>query len=340
LLVLFLVAGAHRIASLFAPPEERTAVRRGVLGFFLLCAVPIALFFVAAYGWNCREIREQHIEMAEWIRRVAPERAWIGTNDVGAIRYYGLRPVLDLHGLVSRDLAACKQAGSGAIYEYLEALPPDRRPSFLVLIPGWYEPGFYRIHRAVRSQTLRKAMIAGSPLVLYATDWRAAGSGDLPGAEALGMTQGRQLADRVDVGYLADERAHAYRLDLSPGESASPIGILHAPGEGRLVVDGGRLVTGGEAMRVDLRPGRDAIVVVRSLGALRAEIRVDGGPPNPISARPTRPPGEEEAGSWTEAVVLIPANQIRNARPTITVLAQDGAYAEGGYTSFHYWFYQ
>jgi hypothetical protein len=105
-------------------------------------------------------------------------------------------------------------------------------------------------------------------------------------------------------------------------------------------VDGGRLVTGGEAMRVDLRPGRDAIVVVRSLGALRAEIRVDGGPPNPISARPTRPPADEEAGSWTEAVVLIPANQIRNARPTITVLAQDGAYAEGGYTSFHYWFYQ
>jgi hypothetical protein len=185
-------------------------------------------------------------------------------------------------------------------------------------------------------------MIAGSPLVLYATDWRLAGSGDLPGTDALEMTRGRQLADRVDIADLADEQSHAYRLDLSPGESAAPIGILHAPGEGRLVVDGGRLVTGREAMRVDLRPGRDAIVVMRSMGALRAELRVDDGAPNALSGRPAGPPGaaSDEAATWTEAVVLIPANQIRNARPTITVQAFDGAYAEGGYTSFHYWFYQ
>ncbi len=336
LLTLLVVAGVSRLSDAFAKTELRRAVRGGLIGFFLLCAIPVALHFTAVYGWNCGEIGAQHITLARWIRENTPPNSVIGTNDVGAIRYYGGRPVLDLHGLTSRELAACKQVGSGAIYEHLEALPEEKRPDFMAVLPGWYEPAFLHLHRPIRSQTLRKAMIAGSPLVLYAANWQLAHSGQLPGREIREMTQGLVLVDQLDVADLRSETKHAYRLHLVPGESAGPIGIMPSPGGGGPVVDGGRLVTGREAMTVGgLRPGRDAIVAMRALGDLAATLRVDGGPP--IAVRGRAPEGDAQ---WTEVAVPIPGNQILSATPRIVVTAIDGAYREGGYTSFHYWFYQ
>jgi len=334
LVMLLVVAGAYRFAG-FPRTDEREAIFRGAVGFFGVCGVPILAFFFAVYGWNCREIASQHIAMASWLRERAAPGAWIGTNDVGAIAYYGDHPVLDLHGLTSRGLAACKQVGSSAIYEHLEALSPAKRPGYLVVIPGWYEPSFLRLFRPVRVQTLRKPMIAGSPLLALQASWEAAGSGDRPGPEIASQLGARRLADKIDIADLASEAAHDYSLGLLPGESAGPLGILTSPGAAGPTVDGGRLVTQRETFRARATPRQDAILVMRAMGSVRAVLRVDENSPIPFGG------GDPERNEqWTELAIPIPATAIASSSPRFRIEALDGALVEGGYTSFHYWLYQ
>jgi hypothetical protein len=335
LLTLLVVAGIHRFAALVRDDETRRAFVRGFNGLFVAFNIPIFLFFAGVYGWNAREIASQHIEMAKWLRERAAPGSWIGTNDVGAIAYYGGRPVLDLHGLTSRGLAACKQVGSSAIYEHLEALPPAMRPSYLVVIPGWFEPNFLRLHRPARSQTLRKAMIAGNPLVAFQASWEACGSGDHPGPEVTSQLGAGRLVDRIDIADLASEAAHDYSLELLAGESAGPLGILTAPGATGPSVDGGRLVTKRERFNVRIAPGRDAVLVMRSMGPVRALLQVDGGHPIRVGG------GSAETNEhWTEIAVPVPGTLLRSASPRFSIEALDGAFEEGGYTSFHYWVFQ
>lgn len=332
IVTIFTLAGVGRVATLFG--ENELDVRRGILTFLLAASAPTLVFFVAIYAWNGREIAEQHIAMARWIREETPPGGWVGTNDVGAIAYYGERPVLDLHGLVSRDLAEAKQVGSGAILEHLERLPAARRPTTLVVIPGWFDPNFLRIHRPVRSQTLYKPSIAGSPLVAYRAGWSYVGSADRPGPETLAALADRRLVDALDVADLADEKAHGYELKLLPGASASPVGLLAPPGRDQPVPDGARLVTGSERFDLALAPGHDAVLVVRTLNAIRATVGTADVAGAPIAARGA---GDE---TWTETLIPIPAAWIRQSPTRIVVTAEDGALQEGGYVSAHWWAFQ
>lgn len=334
LVILLTAMGVVRVAGAF-PGSHEGDVRRGLFGFFLLAEVPILLFFLAAYAWNGREIREQHVAMAGFLAERLPEGAWIATNDVGAIAYYSGRPVLDLHGLVTRDWAARKQVGTSAIWETLETLPVSRRPQALVLIPGWYDPEFLQLLRPVRSQTLPRAMIAGSPLVAYQPNWNAAGTGHGPGPSTVaGLPGGVTLVDRLDVADLDSEDAHDYVIDLAPGHSAAPLRILPAPGGTGPVVDGGRLVSGRERFTLTASPGRDLALVVRSLGQVRMTLEAGGSGPIPVTARAA------SAEEWAETVVRIPGAAIDRPELRVTVTAIDGSYSEGGYGSFHYWAYQ
>ncbi len=352
LLSLFTVAGIESVARGLAardpgptdvipalpPRPDAGDVRRGLVVFFVLASLPTTAFFVAAYAWNAREIDRQHVAMARWIDARTPPGTHVATNDVGAIRYYGHRPVLDLHGLTSRDLAACKQVGSGAVYEFLEALDPGQRPDLLVVIPGWFGSDFLSMHAPVRSQTLRKAMIAGSPLVAYRTDWRLAGSGNVPspatGAELNARGTGR-LMDRLDVADLASEHEHGYALHLEPGESASPVKTLTGPDGAGRSTDGGRLVTGSESFSLRAVPNAPAVLVLRAYGHVRASVQAGAAEPVALDVRASDPDR-----TWTETFVPIPASAIPTDALSVTIHAVDGALVEGGYLSFHYWLYQ
>lgn len=330
--LLFTLAGINRLSRAFG--DEALAVRRGLLVFAIVGTLPTLVFFVAMFAWNAREIAEQHIAMSSWIRAHTPKDSWVGTNDVGAIAYYGGRPVLDLHGLVSRDLAEAKQVGSSAVLEHLERMPAARRPTTLVVIPGWFDQSFLRLHRPVRSQTLYKASIAGSPLVAYQANWAYVGTADRPGPDALAALGDRRLVDALDVADLTSEREHAYALELLPGATAAPIGILKPPGSEQLVPDGGRLVTLSESFEMRVSPGRAAVLVVRAMGTFRASVRVGGGSETPITAAQG---GDER---WTETAIPVEASLVRTSRIRVVVTAHDGAHQEGGYVSAHWWVFQ
>jgi hypothetical protein len=51
------------------------------------------------YAWNCQNIEELNVAMANWLRDHTPPGETIAVTDAGAARYFGEHPVFDLLGL-------------------------------------------------------------------------------------------------------------------------------------------------------------------------------------------------------------------------------------------------
>ena len=58
-------------------------------------------------------------------------------HDAGAIAYYGDGEVYDMLGLVTNFQAGVANNGPGSRFEFLESLPPERRPTHFAYYPGW-----------------------------------------------------------------------------------------------------------------------------------------------------------------------------------------------------------
>lgn len=72
-----------------------------------------------------------------------------------------------------------------------------------------------------------------------------------------------RLKARVDVCYDADEKAARYAVVPRYDQPAFPPFQICGDLEGRKIVDGARLLVGGDEMSVDATPGRDLWVVMR-----------------------------------------------------------------------------
>lgn len=334
LIAVWVLAGIWSVADRLGTTGD-TTVRTGLISFFVIVGAVGALFFTAAYGWNAREIRDQHIAMAEWIEEKVPANTPLATNDVGALRFYGSGDVIDLHGITTRHFAAAKQLGTGSIYEALERIPLLERPRYLALIPHWYDPELFKILQPVRIQTLNQASISGSPLALYRADWTAVGTADAPMQRTLAAVQGKRLVDRIDVADLESERSHGYSADIRPASHASPLGVFRDPDTSKPLVDGARRITGRERFDLSVSADRAAVLVARAIGPLRAQVVLPDGSTVPLQADPA-----EGSDSWTE--VALPLSRALLTGPTlhVEVIARDGGVQEGGYLPAHYWLYQ
>jgi hypothetical protein len=89
------------------------------------------------YALSMRDIGEQQVPMARWIAANEPAGAVVMANDVGAIGYYTRRPIFDLVGLVTRDEVTAYIVGPGAVFERLERMRPEERPTCLAIYPEW-----------------------------------------------------------------------------------------------------------------------------------------------------------------------------------------------------------
>lgn len=95
---------------------------------------------------------------------------------------------------------------------------------------------------------------------LREADWRAFDAG-----EAVPTPLGKRLVARLDVGYLPDEEAAEYEVIDRWGREPSDVFFAVAPLGGRLAVDAGRSILGGDMFTVPLVPGRDCEVTIRTL---------------------------------------------------------------------------
>jgi hypothetical protein len=165
------------------------------------------------YRGECERIESTQLRVGRWIALNLPTGARVATHDVGAIAFAGERPVVDLVGLVTPDLAGLFRAGEGALWEALDALPVEIRPTLQCprldalsrASISWNpcSPGTRAI-RSARCQTFGLALSCKRGSRQTGPKFR-----NMPGAP--GRERIWRVMDQVDVADLASARPCLFR---------------------------------------------------------------------------------------------------------------------------------
>ncbi|MFC5062686.1 hypothetical protein [Actinomycetospora atypica] len=334
----------------------------GVLTAFALVSTPT---WALRQGEQAAGIRESAVSVAQWIRGNTPPDAVVAVNDVGAVAWFSDRRVVDLVGLTTPGFARPALDGSGALYEVLAHLPPEQRPTHFsifdetALLPVGELQGAQLLgDEPLTSFDLKSPVRDGGPfggicqtaggcsvISVWRADWSHVGSGDLPDYAVPG-----RIVDRVNVGDLADEAAHGYGVDRALVGVSDRSEVRTQRETGRVVVDSGRHVVGGEHFVLrGLTPGRpvtltgrvDAREPVRDRNTSAGVVSVaaDGrgvGDWEFGTVVPGFPPGSEHA--WAQSSFTIPAEAVTAPELTVTLGPQRPFLAPyPDYRSFSYW---
>ncbi len=338
LVLLGAAVGAERLGrgveSLWRELREGDGARLVGIALVLL-SLPGAAFFLLAYGRNCADIRFQHIELAQSLDAGNPRTPRIlGLHDAGALAYFGNYRTLDLEGLTSARFRGPARLGAAGVWEELERMPASDRPDMLAFYPGWFDPAFLQPHRLIHAQrTFRQSIAAGNPLNVYQADWSLAGAGDLPRDPSLiAELAGARLVGEVDVADLSSEGAARYRFRILDGAYENMLRRLPTA-DGVDVMDGGRVVSGGETFTVPgVAPGRPVVLVMRSPAPFRLRVETGEG------FRGIWSSDAGAAGTWLESAFTVPESGARGDRLTVRLSSDDPHHS--AYGSFHYWIYQ
>jgi hypothetical protein len=336
-----------------------------------LVAVLGAFALVSAPTWALREgeqaagIRESAVSVAQWIRGNTPPDAIVAVNDVGAVAWFSDRRVVDLVGLTTPGFARPALEGSGAMYERLAHLPPAQRPTYFSIFDdtGLVPVGDLPKARILGDEPLTSFALrsperdggpfggicqtaGGCPVIsVWKADWSHLGSGDLPDLPVPG-----RIVDRVNVGDPVDEAAHGYGVDRALVGVDDQTDVRNQTAGGRVVVDSGRHVVGGEHFVLrGLTPGRtvtltgrvDAREQVRdrntSAGVVAVAANGRGvGDWEFATVAPGIDPGADRA--WAQSSFTIPATAVTSSELAITLGPRQPYLAPyPDYQAFSYW---
>lgn len=99
----------------------------------LVLAAFLILGALQAYALDVAIINTEMVAAAQWIAENTPPDALIAAHDIGALGFYGERPVLDMAGLISPDVIPIIRD------EYQLAEHLDREQvAYLMTFPDWY----------------------------------------------------------------------------------------------------------------------------------------------------------------------------------------------------------
>ena len=120
------IAAAVRLRWVL-PRAWGAAASAVTLGFLVLGA--------QAYARDVAVINTEMVATARWIAAHTPPGALIAAHDIGAVGYFGQRPLIDLAGLITPEVVPFLR-DEARLARYLDA----RQADFLMTFPGWY-PG-------------------------------------------------------------------------------------------------------------------------------------------------------------------------------------------------------
>jgi len=331
LVLVFAVVGFYSLGSL----RGKTWLPEALAGFALLVSLLGLPVWAATMGGNSLQIKEQQVSIGYWIRENLPPGARVAVNDVGAMRYYGEHPTVDLIGLTTNGLALPSRNGLGSLYEALEDMPEEKRPDYFAIYPTWF-PGLedsgvleQEIARfALSSRPETAGIVGGSEVVVSRADWGLARSGEAFRGEGT-------VRDTLDVADLESEREHDYEMHM-PLIGLEPANLLtrkRSP-DGEVVLDGGRALPGAEEFTITgLSPNRPVEVVMRTESAPFAlQVQADG---KRLGEWVFQPSGS----GWQEATFTIPARSVRSGSLRVRLSPSEDAPLET-HAAYHYWFVQ
>jgi hypothetical protein len=329
--LVFAVVGFYSLGTL----NRKTWLPEALAGFAILCSLLGLPVWAATTGGNSLQIKEQQVSIGYWIRENLPPGARVGVNDVGAMRYYGDHPTVDLIGLTTNGLALPTRNGLGSLYEALEKMPEEERPDYFAIYLTWF-PGFEdsgvlgqeiaRFSLSDRPETA--GIVGGNEVVVFQADWGLARSGETFRGEGT-------VKDTLDVADLGSENEHDYEMRM-PLIGLEPASLLtrKRSSDGEVLLDGGRGLPGAEEFTITgLSPNHPVEVVMRTSSAPFAlQVQADGQHLGEWAFQPS-------GSRWQEATFTIPAQSVRSGSLRVRLSPPEDAPLET-HTAYHYWFVQ
>lgn len=352
--MLLAVAGVHGVVGAGHGGHSRRTVAHAALAMALVFSVSSLPTWALRLGQEAATIRETDVSIGEWISENLPPEATVGVKDVGAAKYFGHHRVVDVIGLATNNLAPASNNGIGTLYEALRHMPVRERPDYFAiydtapgpLVEDLRESGVLGDFPLMTFTVTSPAPANGSLVVpfthldIYRADWSRAGTGDqapTPGT----------VRDYLNVGDLASEETHAYDPQLAQ-VGMQPMSVLRGVSlpDGRLIVDSGRQIIGGERFVAHhLIPGRPLIMTSR----IAAPDAVRGAQvvalPDVLVVAQGVPIGRWHRSlgdaPWTESSFTVPGSLITGSTVALELAAPRGLWSPyPDYLSFGYWFSQ
>jgi len=115
---------AGLLLSLIIPPGKKTLSYRRV-AVMSLVAFSVAKLIVSSQGYalGIKNINDIHVTTGKWIANNIPDQAVIGLHDIGAIKYFSNRKVVDLQGLTHPEIIPFRTRGLAGLEEFLKENP-------------------------------------------------------------------------------------------------------------------------------------------------------------------------------------------------------------------------
>ena len=122
------------------------------------------------YARHVYEIHAMDVELGRWVRQNVPPGTNVAVNDIGAIAWFGERPIVDAIGLATPELTPYWSPMR------LRTLVAMRRfaPKFCIIFPHWFPEWTSRpsllqpvLQNAVRDITI----LGGAVSIVYRMDW-------------------------------------------------------------------------------------------------------------------------------------------------------------------------
>ncbi|MCL4875740.1 MAG: hypothetical protein KJ064_03740 [Anaerolineae bacterium] len=302
---------------------------RGVMVLSLVFAVWTTIVFAGYYAANIRVVRTQQIAMAVWVDAKLPPDARIAVHDVGVMRYIGNRYTVDVVGLTTEGNAAAWRQGPGTLYEQLTrekpdyfAIYPDVQGLPFLVQAGVFGEELARFELQLPPHT---AAAATGIQVVSRADWSGTAAAETPHqfysetARLLGVLNVADVTSEDGFGY----QWHNTRTPDGFITMVRQLPYFACAAEPCTIIDGGRLITGGEKFTLpSLEPGEQYLVVARVEAASSTTLKIGCTAVEEVAVVPALP------GQWFEVPILFET--------------QDESFCvetSGDYFSYRYWIY-
>ncbi len=158
------------------PTLSARFTRATMLLLALLNAGVVLVYASLRYGWMVENINAMQVFMGHWIAENIPPDALIAINDVGALTYFGRRPIIDTVGLTTPDIIPYLKRAGHTRDENLLWYLRERQPQYLIVYPNWYpelvtradlfEPIYTHTYTGGHNVTL-----GGEVMIVYRCHW-------------------------------------------------------------------------------------------------------------------------------------------------------------------------
>lgn len=258
------------------PDNIRVWIRRAwhvaavvVVLFFVRSARPLLVADMKLFAQGAMDTNTQVVTIGKYIHRKLPD-ASVMFHDAGAIAYYGDGRVYDMLGLVTNYQAGIANNGPGARFEFLESLPPDKRPTHFAYYPGWMGThefwGEVLLHTGLRRAIEPRRLVGEGDMQIIVANWDHVHTAERPFNDHTGWN----VVDRVDIADIASERAHHWRGRMGRRRWGDPTArwtLTERSTTDGLAIDGGRTIReGGEHFTIHVDPAKPTRIVLRTGG--------------------------------------------------------------------------